>query len=65
MKIYKHDKRFAVDVLANGWVGVFVLGEDGYKLQDKAIDKQAAYQRIFMLTDKKKYVRDEDFEEIK
>jgi hypothetical protein len=65
MKIYKHDKRFAIKETPYGWIDVLVKDEftGEYKVEYKVIDLEAAYQVVYSLSGKKQFVTDEDFEE--
>ena len=66
MRIYKHDNRFAIKKLENGWVDVYARDEftGRYKLNYKMIDLESAYQVVWSLSGKKRVVREEDFEEM-
>ena len=65
MKIYKHDRRFAIKEIPYGWVDVFVKDEftGEYKVEYKAVNLEASFQKIYQLTGEKKFVDYEDFEE--
>ena len=60
MKIYKPDIRFAIEELKNGYVNIFFEG----KLMWKALNKEAAFQKIWIECGKRKRVVEEDFEEV-
>ena len=65
MKIYKHDRRFAIKETPYGWVDVFVKDEftGEYKVEYKVIDLQEAYQVVYSLSGKRQFVSEDDFEE--
>ena len=66
MKIYKHDKRFAIKETPYGWVDVLVRDEytGEYRIGYKVIDLEAAYQVVYSLSGKKQFITEDDFEEM-
>jgi hypothetical protein len=63
MKIYTRDKRFAIEELKSGWVRVLILENGKYEVNYTLIDLESAYQCIWDLSGRKRFVSEKDFKE--